>query len=91
MIDEKVKKLVRARVQPGNPFALDELLAKLGLDDQDRAAIVEIMADEYERRLRAMPREQMLEFYRLFYENTSDANKDWLLGEIVESIEAERS
>jgi hypothetical protein len=89
--DSEVEKRIRAAVKPGDPCALDELLEKLGLDDDGRTIVSEIVGDEYRRRLRAMPREQMLELYRRFYEDVSDANKDWLLGEIVESIEAERN
>jgi hypothetical protein len=33
----------------------------------------------------------MQELYRRFYKEPTDANKDWLLGEIVKRIEAERN
>lgn len=90
-IDSKTEKQLRAAVKPGDPFALEDLNEKLCGHDAGHAAFSEIVADEYRRRLKAMPREQMLELYRRFYEHPSDANKDWLLGEIVESIEAERN
>lgn len=90
-MDANTGKQIRAAVNPGNPFGLDELKDQLCPDDKEREAFSEIVTDEYHRRLAAMPHEQMLEFYRQFYKNTSDANKDWLLGEIVESIEAQRN
>jgi hypothetical protein len=89
--DSEVEKRIRAAVKPGDPCAVNELLEELSLDDDDRTNVAEIVADEYRQRLQAMSREEMLELYRHCYENASDANKDWLLGEIVESIEAERS
>jgi hypothetical protein len=89
--DSEVEKRIRAAVKPGDPCAVNELLEELSLDDDDRTNVAEIVADEYRRRLKAMPREQMLELYRLFYEDANDANKDWLLGEVVEGIEAERN
>ncbi|HUI06141.1 MAG TPA: hypothetical protein VL486_03975 [Verrucomicrobiae bacterium] len=90
-MNAKTENRIRAAVILGNPWALDELRGEICSNDQEAEAFAEIVADEYRRRLRAMPREEMLELYREFYENASDANKDWLLGEIVESIEAERS
>ena len=39
--------------------------------------------------IKNLPRREMRELYRRCYKELTDANKDWLLGEIVESIEAE--
>ena len=90
-MDAKREKRVRAAVKPGDPFALDDLMTQLCADAADRATFSGIVADEYRRRLKAMPRVEMLELYRRFYEDATDANKDWLLGELLESIEAERN
>jgi hypothetical protein len=90
-IDAAIESRLRATVKLGDPFALGELLANVCGDDVERSMASEVIADEYRRRLAAMPREEMLEVYRRHYQDASDANKDWLLGEIVESIEAERS
>jgi hypothetical protein len=78
-------------VKLGNPWALDAVMIELCADNAERAAISELVVDEYRRQLVAMPRDKMLAFYSLFYEDPSDADKDWLLGEIVESIEAGRN
>jgi hypothetical protein len=82
---------IRAAVKLGDPWALDGLREEVCSNDDEHAAFSEIVADEYRRRLTAMPRERMLELYRRFYEEAGDPDKDWLLGEIVESIEAERN
>lgn len=90
-IDPLIERRILTATDLGNPFALDDFLAAACNDDVDRSALTEIVADEYRRRLAAMPRKQMLELYRQFYEDANDANKDWLLGETVESIDAERN
>jgi len=88
--DSETEKRIRAAVKPGDPWALDELTAEIcGDDTKLRGEFSEIVADEYRRRLSAMPRQEMRELYRGCYQELTDANKDWLLGEIVESIEAE--
>ena len=46
---------------------------------------------KYRRRLSSMSRQEMKDVYRRCYEDLTDANKDWLLGQIVESIQAERN
>ncbi len=38
-----------------------------------------------------MPREEMRTRYNRCYKQETDANRDWVLGEIVESIEAGRN
>lgn len=45
-----------------------------------------IVADEYRERLRKMPRDAALRLYEECYTKKDDANKAWLLGEIVEEI-----
>jgi hypothetical protein len=71
---------------------LDELTEEIcGGDRTLRGKCSEIVADEYRSRLSAMPRQEMQELYRRCYEEQTDASKDWLLGEIVESIEAEKN
>ncbi len=90
-MNANIESQIRASVSPGNPFTLDGLTEKFCAADADRVAFSEIVADEYRRRLAAMPLKQMLELYERCYKNPSDANKDWLLGEIAESIEAERN
>jgi hypothetical protein len=88
--DSKIEKRIREAVKLGEPYALDELTEEIcGEDGELRREFGEIVADEYQRRISAMPREEMRELYRRCYKDESDANKDWLLGEIVESIEAE--
>ena len=42
-------------------------------------------------RLSSMSRQEMKELYRRCYAELTDTNKDWLLGQIVESIQAERN
>jgi hypothetical protein len=74
-MNTNIENEIQTAVKAGDPFALDGLTEKL-------------CADEYRRRLGTMPRALMLELDRRFYENPSDANKDWLLGEVVENIEA---
>ncbi len=86
-----IQNAIRDAVKPGDAWALDELRKEVCTSDQEREALSEIVAEEYRRRLDAMQREEMLEVYRRHYQNATDANKDWLLGEIVESIEAERN
>ena len=81
---------IRSTVKPGDPWALDELMEEICGDDGElRREIGEVVADEYRRRLSAMPRGKMRELYRRCYKEQADANKDWLLGEIVEGIVAE--
>ncbi len=89
-LDPEAKKRIRRAVKPGDPWALDELTEEIcGGDREQRREFSEIVADEYRRRLSAMPRQEMRELYRNCYKEQTDANKDWLLGEIVESIETE--
>jgi hypothetical protein len=89
-IDKQTEKKIRQAVKPGNPWALDDLTEEICGDDGElRREFSEIVADEYRRVLSAMPRSKMQELYRQCYTVESDANKDWLLGEIVESIEAQ--
>jgi hypothetical protein len=91
-LDSNLEKQIRKTVEIGEPYALDELLAETCGDDLIlRRECAEIVADEYRRRLSAMPRDEMWELYHRCYEEESDANKDWLLGEVVESIEAKRN
>jgi uncharacterized protein CbrC (UPF0167 family) len=88
--DSKIEKRIREVVKPGEPYALDELTKEVCGDDGElRREFSEVVTDEYRRRLSAMPREEMRELYRRCYEEESDANKDWLLGEIIEGIEAQ--
>lgn len=87
--DSEIEKQIRRTVKLGNPWALDGLT--MGAHGEDRklaGEFGEIVVDEYRRRLSAMPREKMRELYHRCYEEPTYANKDWLLGEIVESIEA---
>jgi len=89
-LDPETEKRIRRAVKPGDPWALDELTQEIcGDDSKLRREFSEIVADEYRRRLSAMPRQEMRELYRHSYKEPTDANKDWLLGQIVESIEAE--
>jgi hypothetical protein len=89
-LDPKIEKQIRLAVSPGEPFALDELIEEICRDDTSlRGECSKIVADEYRRRLAAMTRGAMRELYRRHYKVETDANKDWLLGEIVESIEAQ--
>ena len=90
--DSEIEKRIRSTTKPGDPWALDELMDKICGDDRNmRRKFSEIVADEYRRRMSAMPREEMRELYRRCYKEQTDANKDWLLGEIIESIEAQRN
>lgn len=87
--DTETEKRIRRTVKPGDPWALDELRTEICGEDRKLAGeFSEIVADEYRRRLSTMPRQEMQELYRRCYREPNDANKDWLLGEIVESIEA---
>ncbi len=89
-LDPEIEKRIRRAVKPGDPWALNEITEEICCDDSKlRREFSEIVADEYRRRLSAMPRREMRELYRRCYKELTDANKDWLLGEIVESIEAE--
>jgi hypothetical protein len=90
-VDAGIEHRIRTAIKLGEPYALDELTDTICADDVDRALLSEIVADEYRRRLQVLPREHMLELYRECYQDASDANRDWLLGEIVESVEADRS
>jgi hypothetical protein len=91
-IDSQTEKRIRQAVKPGDPWALDALMEEICGDDRIlRGECSVIVADEYRCRLSAMSRQEMQELYRRCYEELTDANKDWLLGEIVESIEAERN
>ena len=89
-IDSETEKQIRSAVKPGDPWGLDELTEEICGDDPDlRREFSEIVADEYRCRLSAMPRHEMRELYHRRYKNQTDANKDWLLGEIVETIAAQ--
>ena len=88
----EIEMSIRRAVKPGNFWALDELIAEICEKDPSlRGQCSVIVIDEYHRRLSMMPRQEMRELYRRCYKEESDANKDWLLGEIVESIEAEQN
>ena len=88
----EIEKRIRSTVKPGDPWALDELTEEICGDDSElRREFSEIVADEYHRRLSAMPRQEMRDLYRRCHKEQTDANKDWLLGEVVESIEAEEN
>jgi hypothetical protein len=88
-LDPESQKRIRNAVKPGDPWALDELTEEICGDDRElHREFSKVVADEYQRRLSAMPRQQMRELYRRCYKEQTDANKDWLLGEIVEGIEA---
>jgi hypothetical protein len=88
--DTQTEKKIRNSVKLGDPWALDELIAEICEDSSElRHKFGEIVADEYRRRLSTMLRSEMRELYRRCFKEESDANKDWLLGEIVENIEAE--
>jgi hypothetical protein len=90
--DSETEKRIREAVSLGDPWALDELAQEICGDDSElRRECSEIVADEYRRRLSAMPRQEMRKLYQRCYKEPGDANKDWLLGEIVESIEAGRN
>lgn len=90
VFNSKIEKRIREAVKLGEPYALDELTEEIcGDDGESRREFSEVVTDEYRRHLSAMPREKMRELYRRCYMEESDANKDWLLGEIVEGIEAE--
>ena len=87
-IDSHSGKKIRQAVKLGDPWALDDITEEICGDDGElRREIGQIVADEYRIRLMSMPREEMRELYRRYYKDESDSNKDWLLGEIVESIE----
>ena len=91
-LNPETEKQIRRAVKLGDPWALDELTEEIcGDDSMLRSECGAIVVDEYRRRLSAMPRQEMRELYRRCYEELTDANKDWLLGEIVESIEAEQN
>jgi hypothetical protein len=91
-LDPQTEKRIRHAVKPGDPWALDKLMEEIcGEDSNLHREFSEIVADVYRRSLSAMTRQEMRELYRRCYEQPSDANKDWLLGEIVESIEAKRN
>jgi hypothetical protein len=90
IIDPKVEKRIREAVKLGEPYALDELMDEIcGEDPTLRREYGEIVADEYRRRLSTMSRHEMRGLYRRYFKEESDANKDWLLGEIVEGIETD--
>ena len=87
--DSGTEERIRTTVKPGDPWVLDELTEEICGDNRElRGQFSEIVADEYHRRLSNMPREKMRELYRCCYKGQTDANKDWLLGEIAEGIEA---
>ena len=89
-LDSETEKRIRRAVKLGDPWALDELTEEIcGGNSEQRREFSEIAADEYRRRLSAMSRQKMRELYRRCYKEQTDANRDWLLGEIVEAIEAE--
>jgi hypothetical protein len=81
-----IEKEIKSAVEIGNPWALDEVIEEVCGDHRDLAnTVMEIVVDEYKRRLREMCQGEMLELYQRFYLDQSDANKDWLLGELVEA------
>ncbi|MBU6409308.1 MAG: hypothetical protein KGR98_02870 [Verrucomicrobia bacterium] len=90
--DAGIEKGILDAVKSGDQQALEEIA------EEKRGGVVdpwrefgEIVADEYRRRLTAMPRQEMRGLYRRYYKAQTDAGKDWLLAEIVESIEAGRT
>lgn len=90
--DPETERRICRAVKPGDLWALDELREKICGDDPElRREFSEIVAGEYRRRLSAMSRGEMRTLYRRCYKEQTDANKDWLLGEIVESIETKRN
>lgn len=89
-LNQLTERRIRQTVIPGEPWALDGLVQEICGDDLElRREFSGIVADEYRRRVFAMPRAEMRELYRRCYREQTDANKDWLLGEIVEEIEAQ--
>ena len=91
-LNPETEQRIRRAVKPGDPWALDELMEEIcGDDPMLRGECSAIVVDEYRRRLSTMPRQEMRELYPRCYKELTDANRDWLLGEIVESIEAEKN
>ncbi len=81
---------IRRTVEIGNPWALDDLIEETcGVDAELAGVVRAVVADEYIRRLAIMSPKEMNELYEEYYLEPTDANKDWLLGEIVESIRSE--
>jgi hypothetical protein len=55
-LNPETEKRIRRAVKPGDPWALDELMEEICADDSMlRGECSEIVADEYHRRLSAMP------------------------------------
>ncbi len=82
-----LEKEIRGSIEIGNPWAVDDLIEEYCGDHGDLKMIVmQIVADEYRKRLRKMSREELLRRYQQCFEEQDDANKDWLLGEIAEEI-----
>jgi len=79
---------IRDAVEIGNPWALDELIEEVcGQNNELRGVVMDIVADEYRLQCRKMSHDQVLQLYQDYYVEQDDANKDWLLGEIVEEID----
>jgi hypothetical protein len=79
---------IREAVEIGNPWAFDGLIEETCSTDAELIGIVsQIVAEEYRTRLSGMTPDEMDVLYREFYLEASDANKDWLLGEVIEEIE----
>ena len=86
-LDSATERRIRDAVEPGDPWAVDELTEEIcGEDPKLHGGVTEIVADEYRRRLSARPRQAARERERRCYKEPNDADKDWLLGEIVESV-----
>lgn len=78
---------IRRAVDIGNPRALNDLIEEMCDNRSDLiGAVGEIVASEYKRRLNQMSRDRMLKLYKEFYIEQRDANKDWLLAEVVDEI-----
>jgi hypothetical protein len=78
---------IRRAVEIGNPWALDDILEDVcGQHGDLKAAVMEIVAEEYRKRLTMISRDELSKLYQECYVAQDDANKDWLLGEIVEEM-----
>lgn len=78
---------IRDTVEIGNPWAIDEIFEDICGEHKDlKNVLMELIADEYSKRLSEMTIEKIEMLYREFFLYQTDANKDWLLGEIVEKL-----
>jgi len=82
-----LEKEIKSAVEIGTPCVLDDLIEEVCGDHTHLAgAGMEIVVDEHHRWLKGASRQAMLESYRKSYVEQTGANKDWLLGEVVEEI-----